>query len=241
MLVTWQLLQPVFAPVSPGRYSGGWVQAGSGSAGGRPSKHPTPSWSSPGHPAGWHYYSPWQRRRRRRCWRDRRDRSRRGCWGAGSSSAAAAAARRAAHPRCWSRGCCPEPSWCRHRRGARTWGCGAAGGRLAEPAPRTGQAWPRAAPSQGSRPPPHRQRRGAGRRAAGSASPAEPKFTGGVGKKEKRTEVFRAPCPGCRRPKTGGGSPRCPCPAPPEPPPAAGTAGSAATWPSAVPVCSETF
>lgn len=77
--------------------------------------------------------SPWRRRRRLRCWWDTRGRNRRGCWGAGSSWAAVAADRRGAHPRCWSRGCCPEPSWCRCRRGARTWGCGTAGGRLGKP------------------------------------------------------------------------------------------------------------
>lgn len=102
-------------------------------------------------------YSPWRRRRRRRCWRDRRDRSRRGCWGAGSSWAAAAAARRGAHPRCWSRGCSPEPSWCRHRRGARTWGCGAAGERLGKPS---------AAHRAGVTPPRRRAKRAARRGAA---------------------------------------------------------------------------
>lgn len=77
--------------------------------------------------------SPWRRRRRLRCWWDTRGRNKRGCWGAGSSSAAVAADRRGVHLRCLSRGCCPKPSWCRCRRGARTWGCGTAGGRLGKP------------------------------------------------------------------------------------------------------------
>lgn len=225
-------------------------------AGGRPAEHPSPSGRSPGHPAG--CYSPWRRRRRRQCWRDRRDRSRRGCWGAGSSWAAAAAARRAAHPRCRSRGCSPEPSWCRYRRGARTWGCGAAGGRLEKPsaAHRAGVTLPRrrakGAARRGAAPP--RDGHPAVLRGGGvcvwqggcpSAKSVEPGVNSREESEKKRkpnsaVEGFqrRVPAAAGRR---RAGVPRAVPVLPLGASPAGGTAGSGATWPSAVPVVPETF
>lgn len=217
-------------------------------ADGRPAKHPAPSRGSLGHPAG--CYSPWRRRRRRQCWRDRRDRSRRGCWGAGSSWAAAAAARRAAHPRCWSRGCSPEPSWCRHRRGAQTWGCGAEGGRLGKPsaAHRAGGTPPRrrakGAARSGASLGPAPAARGWGLPAHGSSgkkslNPGE-NSRKGTGKRKSEPKTSRVP--NYRVPAAcGRGLAGVPRTGPARPLPRRWHCGSGATRASAVPLVGETL